>query len=86
MDSRKLSCRQVPNTLRCWVLSLVDIAVKMHIKVIRKKITPFSYESNLSFTLILKNDRFSISFSLSVKNSFQGAGPLTDILYFDLFN
>ena len=36
--------------------------------------------------LLLKSDRFSISFSLSHKSSFQRAGPLTDILYFDLLN
>ena len=52
----------------------------------KKKITSFSFESNSDFTLLLKSERFSISFSLSVKNSFQRAGPLTDILYFDLFN
>ena len=46
----------------------------------------FSYESNLDLTLLLKGYRFWISFSLSVKNSFQTAGPLTDILYFELLN
>ena len=37
-------------------------------------------------SLLLKSDRFSISFSLSVKNSFQRAEPLTGILYFDSLN
>ena len=49
-------------------------------------ITSFSYESDLDFTFLLDSDRFLIFFSMSVKNSFQRAGPLTDILYFDLVN
>ena len=51
-----------------------------------KEITSFSYEINLDFTLILKRNKFSISFSLSVKISLQKVGLLTDIQYFDLLN
>ena len=51
-----------------------------------KEITSFSYEINLDFPLILKRNKFSISFSLSIKISLQKVGPLTDIQYFDLLN
>ena len=90
------SCHHVPNTLfyhhcvvlakflRCWVLSLADFGMKMHIKIIGKRLLRFHLR--LTRILVLKSHRFSISFSLSVKNSFQSVGPLADILYFELLN
>ena len=51
--------------LCCWELSLVDVGMKMYIRVIRKKITSFSQVSSLDFTLLLKGDKFLISFSPS---------------------
>ena len=45
----------------------------------QRKITSFSYETNLDFGFLLKSNRFSISFSLPVKNSFRRTGPLLQI-------
>ena len=56
---------------RCWY----ENAHKGH----QEKITSFSYESNLDFTLLLKARGL-------LKNSFQKCGSLTDVLYFDLLN
>ena len=49
-----------------------------------QKINLFSYETNLNYNLLLKSEIFSISFSLSVKNSFETAAALKDILKFYL--
>ena len=64
---------------------VVDVDMRMHIKVIRKRLL-HSHESNFDFRVLLKSDEFLISFPLSVKNSFQGAGTFTGNLYFDLLN
>ena len=34
-------CVVLVNFLRCWVLTLVDAGMKMHIKVIRKRLLRF---------------------------------------------
>ena len=77
-----LHCLVLAKFLCCWVLSLVDVDIKMHIKIIRKSLLCF--HGRLTWILLcFKSDRFSISLSLSVKNSFQRAWPMTNILYFD---
>ena len=54
-----------------------------HLGLVNWSLTHFA--PNMDFALFLKSNIF-ISFSLSVKNSFQIAGPLTDILHFDLLD
>ena len=36
-----LSCVVLANFLRCWVLSLVHVGMKMYLKVIRKRLLRF---------------------------------------------
>ena len=62
--------------LRCWVLSLVDVGMKMHIKVVRKRLHCLIWKYEIwNFTLLLKSDIFLIFFSLLKAHS-KGLGLL----------
>ena len=54
--------------LRCWVLSLVNVGMKMYIS--------FSYKSNLDFTLLLKAIYFRFPFCCLLKTHPKGLDPL----------
>ena len=58
--------------------------VEDHLGLVNRSLTHFA--PNMDFALFLKSNIFFISYSLSVKNSFQIAGSVTDILHFDLLD